>query len=183
MQRTPLIDPIYPWNVCKSFPIRQDIVGKRVSPLFHPRFPFVNPRLFLPGCVALMQLLGSSSTPAADSVLVFNEIHYHPADEINDTEWIELHNLHGVDVDISGWQLRGGVEFDFAEGTVVPGHGFVVIAANPGHPRLAGLGALGPLQGKLANNGETLRLENRNGRVMDRLSYRDDGEWPSGPDG
>jgi hypothetical protein len=119
----------------------------------------------------------------ADSVVVFNEIHYHPADEANDTEWVELHNLHGVDVDISGWQLRGGVNFDFAQGIVVPGHGYLIVAANPNHGSLSGTNALGPFTGKLANNGESLRLENRNDRVMDRVSYGDDADWPSGPDG
>jgi hypothetical protein len=116
-------------------------------------------------------------------VVVFNEIHYHPADEANETEWIELHSLHGVDVDISGWQLRGGVDFDFAEGTIFPGHGFLIVAANPNHASLSGLNALGPFTGKLANNGEALRLENRNNRVMDRVSYGDDADWPAGPDG
>ncbi|MDG2124251.1 MAG: hypothetical protein P8J87_11160, partial [Verrucomicrobiales bacterium] len=37
--------------------------------------------------------------------------------------------------------------------------------------------------GQLANNGESIRLENRNGRLMDDLAYGDDGDWPTGPDG
>jgi hypothetical protein len=49
---------------------------------------------------------------ATDSVLVFNEIQYHPADDAA-TEWVELRNLHGVDVDISGWKIDGGVAFTF----------------------------------------------------------------------
>ena len=54
----------------------------------------------------------------ADSILVFNEIHYNPANGNSNSEWIEFHNLNGVNVDISGWKLRGGVDFDFPEGTV-----------------------------------------------------------------
>ena len=44
----------------------------------------------------------------ADSILVFNEIHYNPAEGTSNSEWIEFHNLNGVNVDISGWKLRGG---------------------------------------------------------------------------
>lgn len=119
----------------------------------------------------------------ADSVLVFNEIHYHPANEATDTEWIELRSLQGVDVDISGWKLEGGVDFKFPNGTIARGRGFILVAANPGHASLAGLGALGPFTGQLDNGGEELRLVNNSGRVMDRVNYSDAGEWPVGPDG
>lgn len=58
---------------------------------------------------------------AADSVVVFNELQYHPANEKAQTEWIELRNLHGVDVDISGWRIEGGANFTFPEGTRIAG--------------------------------------------------------------
>ena len=54
-------------------------------------------------------LLTLSSVPAfasTDSVVVFNEIHYHPADETTETEWIELHSLMRVDVDVRGVELK-----------------------------------------------------------------------------
>jgi hypothetical protein len=117
---------------------------------------------------------------AADSVLVFNEIQYHPR-TAGETEWIELHSLQGVNVDISGWRIEGGVDFTFPNGTIVPGHGFLVVAATPG--ALPGVGAMGPWTGQLDNGGEELRLMNNSGRVMDRVSYGDSGEWPVGADG
>lgn len=120
---------------------------------------------------------------SADSVIVFNEIQYHPADTAGETEWIELRNLMGVDVDISGWAIDRGVNFQFTEGTIIPGHGFFLIAADPNASSLAGQGALGPFAGQLSNGGETLRLVNRSGRVMDELSYEDDQAWPVGADG
>jgi len=119
----------------------------------------------------------------ADSILVFNELHYNPADDVADTEWIEFHNLNGVNVDISGWRLRGGVDFDFPEGTVVEGHGYLLVAADPGNAKLAGRGALGPFTGALNNGGEVVRIENRDQRTMNNLSYSDGGDWPIGPDG
>ncbi|MDG1856368.1 MAG: lamin tail domain-containing protein, partial [Verrucomicrobiota bacterium] len=42
---------------------------------------------------------------SADSVVVFNEVQYHPA--VEGVEWIELRNLMGVKVDLSGWKLAG----------------------------------------------------------------------------
>ena len=67
-----------------------------------------------------------------DSTVVFNEIMYHPADSPEDAlEWVELTNQMAIDMDISGWSLRDGVDFTFPEGTVVPGRGFIVVAADP----------------------------------------------------
>lgn len=120
---------------------------------------------------------------AADSVIVFNEIHYHPADEVNDTEWLELRSLMGVDVDVSGWAIDRGVNFTFPEGTVIPGNGFVLLASDPGSASLSGKSVIGSFSGQLSNSGEELRLVNNNGRVMDRISYGDDNDWPVGADG
>ena len=116
---------------------------------------------------------------AADSVVVFNELQYHPANEVTQTEWIELRNLHGVDVDISGWRIEGGANFTFPEGTRIAGGAYLVVAKVPG--QIAG--AMGPFTGSLDNGGEQLRLVNRSDRAMDVLSYGDDGDWPSGADG
>lgn len=188
MASSRLSSSLYPLSVrtgswyCNSRAFAQ-IVERKIPSLPTPSTEPVRFRNLALSLALLTSLAAPRLLATADSVVVFNEVHYHPADEANDTEWIELHNLHGVDVDISGWQLRGGANFDFVEGTVVPGHGYLIIAANPNHSSLSGVNALGPFTGKLANNGEALRLENRNDRVMDRLSYGDDADWPSGPDG
>ena len=116
---------------------------------------------------------------AADSVVVFNEVHYHPANEVTQTEWVELRNLHGVDVDIAGWRLEGGIAYTFPEGTRIAGGAYLVVAKVPG--QIAG--ALGPFTGILDNGGEEIRLVNRSDRAMDVLDYADDGDWPAGADG
>ena len=41
----------------------------------------------------------------ADSTVVFNEVHYHPADRESSLEWIELYNQMAVTMDLSGWRL------------------------------------------------------------------------------
>ena len=135
-------------------------------------------------CAALTVLLPVMAA-AVDSVVVFNELQYHPVPGDAGGEWIELHNQMAIDIDLSAWRIEAGVSYVFPEGTVIAGGGYLVVAANPaGLQVAAGLtGVLGPLTGSLANAGERVELRDRNGRLMDRLDYRDGGEWPVEADG
>ena len=121
----------------------------------------------------------------ADSTVVFNEIMYHPPTNEAEMEWVELHNQMSVDMDISHWSLAGGITYAFAERTIVPGNGYLVVAASPATLMAAAgiTNVLGPFSGRLSNSGETLQLLNNNQRVMDRLTYGMDGDWPVAPDG
>src|SRR5687767_11931417 len=65
-----------------------------------------------------------------DSTVVFNEIMYNPPGTTETLEFIELHNQQAINMDLSGWRLDGGVNFTFAEGTIVPGGGYLVIASD-----------------------------------------------------
>lgn len=124
------------------------------------------------------------SRTVLDSTVVFNEIMYNPAGD-GTPEWLELHNQMAVNVDISRWRLENGVEFTFPDNTVVPGGGYVVIAADPTALEAATgfAGAFGPFTGRLANEGERIDLVNHASRVMDTVRYGDDSPWPVGPDG
>ena len=124
-------------------------------------------------------LTAVSAAAGSDTVVTFNELNYHPAGP--GVEWLELHNQHGVNVDLSGWRISSGVEFVFPAGTIIPGKGYLLVSANPAASGLAG--ALGPWTGQLNNKGETLRLRDNNDRVMDEISYGDSGGWPVPPDG
>ena len=120
---------------------------------------------------------------AADSVVTFNEIHYNPEGPSEGQEWIELHNQMAINVDLSGWQLTGGIDFVIPEGTTISGGGFYLIAKEPKNPALAGANVDGPFAGSLSNSGETVRLRSRSKRIMDEVDYSDSGQWPVGPDG
>ncbi len=139
--------------------------------------------LFFSLCVAI--LATADTATGADSVVVFNEVHYHPSTNETVNEWIELHNQMAIDIDLSAWQLRGGVDFDFAEGTIIPGGGYLVVASDPGTLR-ANFGltnVVGPFAGRLNNSSARLELQDRNGRIMDKFEYGDEGKWPNAPDG
>lgn len=133
----------------------------------------------------LAATLGAAVPAHADGVVVFNEIMYHPATNETAMEWLELRNLMSVNVDLSGWSITGGISYDFAEGTVIPGGGYLVVAVSPSDIQTAyGITNLvGPYTGRLSNSGDTLNLRNKNSRVMDSVTYKVGGEWPSAPDG
>jgi hypothetical protein len=122
---------------------------------------------------------------AADSPVAFNEIMYHPATNEPALEWVELHNQMSVDLDISRWSLDGGIHFEFGEGVIIPGGGYLVVASSPVTLMMAtGLtNVLGPFTERLSNAGETLRLRNNNGRLMDEVTYGVEGDWPVTADG
>ncbi|NQU26149.1 MAG: lamin tail domain-containing protein, partial [Candidatus Nealsonbacteria bacterium] len=142
--------------------VRQSLRGRRLQ--FEP----LEPRQVLSG----------------DSTVVFNEIMYHPADG-EQLEWIELHNQMAVDMDLSGWKLSGGVDYQFGDAVVMPGGSYLVVAAEPVQLAAATgfADALGPYDGRLSNGGEQITLANNSGRIMDVVDYDDEGLWPVAADG
>ncbi len=122
----------------------------------------------------------------ADTVIVFNEIMYHPATNEAAMKWIELKNQMAVDVDISGWSIAGNIQYSFPSNSIVRGGSLLVVAASP--DTLMGATALtnvaGPFTGTLSNNAANLlQLFNNSGRVVDQITYGVDGDWPVTPDG
>jgi hypothetical protein len=119
--------------------------------------------------------------------VIINEIHYHPADDLRDHEFIELRNF-GVDAAaLDGWELQGGVRFVFPGGTAIPAGGFLVVAAD--RARLAARYALAPEQiagsydGSLENAGERIELWAAEGYIVSLVEYGDSDPWPEAPDG
>lgn len=117
----------------------------------------------------------------ADSVVVINEIMFHP--RAGEPEWIELYNQMGTLVDLSGWSLTGAVEYTFPAGTILAPDSYVVVASAAGGLEMTASPVLGPFDGKLSNAGEEIRLLNNSGRLMNRVRYDDGGDWPVAADG
>ena len=139
-----------------------------------------------PGLIVLIvATLASQVRAASDTIVTFNEVMYHPATNEPAMEWVELYNQMSYDMDLSSWRLDDGIDFTFPEGTLIRGRSYLVVASDPAALQAAtGLtGVLGPFTSRLSNAGETIELKNNNGRLMDRLSYGTEFDWPVGPDG
>ncbi|MHC1768021.1 MAG: lamin tail domain-containing protein [Verrucomicrobiia bacterium] len=97
------------------------------------------------------------------SGVVINEIMFNPISGDNEDEYVELHNWTSASVDLAGWQLTDGIEFEFPSGATLASGGYLVVARDPArmvtnYPGLAAAQVFGPFEGNLANGGERLAL-------------------------
>ncbi len=120
-----------------------------------------------------------------DSTVVINEIMYHPTDANEALEWVELYNQLSTDMDLTGWRLADGIDFDFADNTVLEAGQYLVVAKSPEALQNAtGFDqAIGPFARRLNNAGDRIRLLNNSDRIMSEVDFDDRGPWPIGADG
>ncbi|MDB4438566.1 lamin tail domain-containing protein, partial [bacterium] len=101
-----------------------------------------------------------------------------------DEEWIELYNKSANPIDLTGWKIQGGIDFDFPATSVAPGSYLVIakdaVTLSGKHP---GATIIGDYSGQLANGGETIRLVDSNGNPADEVRYYDTKKWHSKADG
>ncbi len=137
--------------------------------------------------VALASLLGLFlAAAAAQGKVVINEIMYHPPDDRDELQWIELHNTGDRAIDLAGWALVQGVRFTFTNSLSLPPSGFIVIARDRGafvthYPEV--LPVVGEFKGKLSHGGERVELADAAGMVVDAVEFSDAPPWPTSPDG
>jgi hypothetical protein len=122
---------------------------------------------------------GIPNAQPADAAIRFGAYEHNPPSGNQDEEYIELTNPNAYAVDISGWQLAGGVEHTFLPGTVLLAGGRLYASPNArafrnratGPRGGQGLFVQGDYQGHLSNWGETVQLLDRSGRIVDTLAY------------
>ena len=116
------------------------------------------------------------------------EVMYNPAGPDEESEWLELWNSTGKEIDVSGWTIEG-IGFEFPEGTKAAENAVFVVARNVAAFRKKygnGVRVLGGYPARLDNNGEILRLKDAGPEypaTVDLLRYGTDGDWPQGADG
>ncbi len=120
----------------------------------------------------------------ASAQVVINEILYHAPDELDDLQFVELHNTGGQPVELGGWAFTTGIKFTFAPGTRINGHGFVVLCRNAArfkefYPAPIG----GEFTSTISRKGERLELTDAAGRLVDAVKFKDRAPWPTGADG
>lgn len=117
---------------------------------------------------ALTEATFLAGTLATSSNLVISEIMYHPAGE--GAEFLELANISGAPIDLSGVHFGNGIEFIIPTGTHIPAEGFFLITDFKNGTALA-------------NGGEVITLLAADGSIIESFRYRDDAPWPKSPDG
>ena len=137
---------------------------------------------------------GAENVASVTTALVINEIMYHPIDNDNRKEYVEIYNVGPIAFDLTGYNLSDGLDYDFPPGTTVAAGGYIVVARDPALIRsIYGLSegaVVGPETpealadfGVLRNSGERLTLSDPLGRTVDTVRYYDGGEWPIWADG
>jgi hypothetical protein len=108
----------------------------------------------------------------------FGTFEYTPPSGNQDEEYIELQNPNAVAVDLSGWQLAGGVTFTFLPGTIIEANGKLYVSpkvaafrARPGRPSGgSGLNVEGDYPGQISARGETISLLDPTATTIDTLT-------------
>ncbi|MBN2505882.1 MAG: lamin tail domain-containing protein [Verrucomicrobia bacterium] len=137
---------------------------------------------------------GAANAFAFRDELVIHEIMYHhrpnpsidhlpPSD--NDEAWIELVNRSSNAVDLTGWELTGGISYRFSPGkTIAPGAYLIVADDAPAlRTRYPGLDIVGDFGGRLSHRSDRIVLRDLSGNPADEVRYFDGPPWPEYADG
>ncbi len=159
---------------------------------------------------------GPNSSHRAGQLLI-SEVNYHPGQPTQqalaidkglsetDLQFVEIHNPSGQTINVSNWRIRGGVDYEFADGARIgAGQSVVVVGFDPSNPddqlRLQAFEAhydsridtvVGPFRGELSDSFDrvTLHRENSGGNqagifgIEDEIVYDDSLPWPIDADG
>ncbi len=108
----------------------------------------------------------------------------HPFRESPDS-WLELYNNSDQAVDLTGWRLDRGINFDFPPGTSIAARDYLVVAEDAERfaGRHPGVTVVGDFTGTLSNASDVVELEDANRNPVDEVEYFDDGYWPHLADG
>lgn len=116
--------------------------------------------------------------------IVINEIHYHPDNNTEQVEFIELYNTGTEPVNLNGCYFEGAIGYTFSSIPLMNPNTYVVVCQNAADfSRKFGITALGPFEGKLNNDGEQLLLRAANGNIIDEVNYGSDFPWPVAANG
>jgi hypothetical protein len=134
----------------------------------------------------LLATLVGVSVHGDDRDVVINEIMYHPSNDLESLQYIELFNRGASEVNLGDWSFTKGVKFTFPKGAKIGPAGFVVVgrSTNDFFARYGReIPALGNFTGRLSHRVDHVELVNAQNHVIDSVKYSDRGDWPMAPDG
>ena len=117
--------------------------------------------------------------------VVINEVMYHPPEDRDDLQYIELLNAGPGPVNLEGWHFSKGIQATLPATNLAAGS-LVLVARNPAalasHYGPA-LPVIATFTGRLKHGGEKLELVDAAGHRVDGLHFTDRAPWPQAPDG
>jgi hypothetical protein len=125
-------------------------------------------------------------TLSAFTDVVINELDYDPDDtRTSRREFIELYNPDEQTVNLSGYQFIDGIRYTFPANTTLAPNTYLLVVRDPNHSAWRNHPAkiLGPFEGKLSNEGETITLIRPDASIVETFSYKVSPPWPAGANG
>ena len=123
---------------------------------------------------------GATTAPGGGQpALSFGTIEFSPASGNQDEEFVEITNPFGFAVDISEWEITGGIEHTFAPGTVIASGGSLYLSPDVNTFRARSVSPTGgeghfvqeKYKGHLSSFSETLNLLDANGNLLTSTTY------------
>ncbi|MGB0386056.1 MAG: lamin tail domain-containing protein [Ardenticatenaceae bacterium] len=127
---------------------------------------------------------GLDLSPLAGQVIV-TELNYHPPDDGDEYEFIELKNISDNTLTLGAAQFRDGIDYTFPATTTLKAGQILVLIRQADHfsKRYPEVSYAGIYSGKLSNGGEFMSLLDKNGNIITWLQYDDEPLWPQTADG
>src|SRR5207237_147570 len=105
-------------------------------------------------------------------------------DDLDNLQFIELHNTGDQAVDLAGWKLTRAVQYTFPAKTTIPANGYLVLCKNlKEFKTYYGFDAAGQFSGSLSHSADHIELVNAKGKKIDSVKYRSRAPWPVAADG
>jgi hypothetical protein len=130
-----------------------------------------------------------STTAWSPPAIVINEIHFNDDDPAGHSEFIELHNPGNAPADLAGAFFDAGINFTLPASTTIPPGGFLIVCEDPdtilrrwgrsGPSVISWQDKTTPSWNLLSNNGETIRLRDPSGAIIDVVDYQLGFPWPT----
>lgn len=120
--------------------------------------------------------------------LRISEVSYDPGSSAPDAEFVEVVNTAAVPLNIGGAAFTKGFDFVFPAGFTLPSGSRAIVVLNhaaftAAHPANTAIIAGNFTAGRLANGGETIKLDDATGSTVEEFTYDNQLPWPVQADG
>lgn len=113
----------------------------------------------------------------APSDILISAIHYHPPFQ-EEAEFLDIYNPRNEPIDLTAYQFTSGIEMTFPEGSIIPAFEKIRLVKNSIYFQDATEFILQWDAGSLSNEGEKIKLEDKNGITIDQVIYENQTPWP-----